>query len=132
MAPETYTEDKRMHKIAMAILWLCTTGQTFAQQQTEIFIPIGESPGLSGLYTDVGRILGFDAGSGVLSLAAGGGTRPVQTSAETAIWLDRSKAKLRNESGDVSDLVSGRRAEIKYLDPAKRDSAAWVKVETDN
>lgn len=120
-----------MHKIAMAIsiLCLCTAGQALGQQQTEIYIPIGESPGLSGTYTDVGQILSFDADSRTLSLAARGGTRPVHITDDTDIWLDRSAAKLRNASGSVSDLVPGRRAEVKYKDPAKRQSAAWIKVE---
>ena len=120
-----------MHKIAMAIpiLWLCTAGQALGQQQTEIYIPIGESPGLSGTYTDVGQILSFDADSRTLSLAARGGTRRLRITGDTDIWLDRSAARLRNARGSVSDLVSGRRAEVKYNDPAKRQSAAWIKVE---
>ncbi len=123
-----------MHKYAIAIpiLWLCTAGHALAHQQTEIYIPIGESPGLSGTYTDVGQILGFDAGSRTLSLAAQGGTRPVRITIDTNIWLDRSGVKLRNVGGGVSDLVSGRRAEVKYMDPTKRQSAAWVKVEVGN
>ena len=118
--------------IAIPILWLCTAGQALAQQQTEIYIPIGKSPGLSGTYTDVGQIQGFDAGSRTLTLAARGATRPVRITGDTDIWLDRSRVKLRNVAGGVSELVSGRRAEVKYLDPAKRQSAAWVKVEVGN
>ncbi len=83
-----------MYKIAMAIpiLWLCTAGQALGQQQTEFYIPIGESPGLSGTYTEVGQILSFDAGTRTLSLAARGGTRPVRITSDTDIWLDRSAA----------------------------------------
>jgi len=122
-----------MHKYAIAvpILWLCTAGQTIAQQQTEIYIPIGKSPGLSVTYTDVGQVQGFDVGSGTLSLAAQGETHLVRITGDTDIWLDRTGAKLRNVEGNVSDLVPGRRAEVKYMDPTKRQSAAWVKVEAD-
>ncbi len=73
-----------------------------------------------------------DTGTRTLSLAAQGGTRPVHITSDTHIWLDRSGARLRNAGGGVSDLVSGRRAEVKYMDPAKRQSAAWVKVEAGN
>ncbi len=120
------------YTIAIPILWLCFAGQVLGQQQTEIYIPIGESPGLSGTHTDVGQILSFDADSRTLSLAAEGGTRPVRITSDTDIWLDRSGAKLRNVGGGVSDLVSGRRAEVKCMDPTKRQSAAWVKVEAGN
>ena len=123
-----------MHKVAIVIpiIWLCIAGQARGQQQTEIYIPIGDSPGLSGTHTDVGQIMGFDADSRTLSLATRGGTRPVRITSDTDIWLDRSGAKLRNASGGVSDLLPGRRAEIKYMDPTKRQAAAWVKVETGN
>jgi hypothetical protein len=120
------------YTIAIPILWLCFAGQVIGQQQTEIYIPIGESPGLSGTHTDVGQILGFDADSRTLSLAARSGTRQLRITSDTDIWLDRSAARLRNASGSVSDLVPGRRAEVKYMDPAKRRSAAWIKVEAGN
>lgn len=121
------------YAIAIPMLWLCiAAGPALGQQQTEIYIPIGESPGLSGTDTDVGQILSFDADSRTLSLAARSGTRPVRITSDTDIWLDRSAAKLRNASGSVSDLVSGRRAEVKYMDPTKRRFAAWVKVEAGN
>ncbi len=123
-----------MHKVAIVIpiIWLCIAGQARGQQQTEIYIPIGDSPGLSGTHTDVGQIMGFDADSRTLSLATRGGTRPVRITSDTDIWLDRSGAKLRNAAGGVSDLLPGRRAEIKYMDHTKRQAAAWVKVETGN
>ena len=123
-----------MHKVAIVIpiIWLFIAGPARGQQQTEIYIPIGDSPGLSGTHTDVGQILSFDAVSRTLSLAARGGTRPVRITSDTDIWLDRSGAKLRNTSGSVSDLVPGRRAEVQYMDPGKRQAAAWVKVEAGN
>lgn len=120
-----------MQKIMMAIIacWICAAGETLAQQQTEIYIPIGESPGVSGSYSDVGRIVGFDENSRMLTLAHGNGTRPVHITGDTDIWLDRSAARQRNITGGVSDLVPGRRAEVKYTDATGRQSAAWVKVE---
>ncbi len=93
--------------IAIPILWLFAASPTLAQQQTEIYIPIGGSPGLSGTHADVGQIQDFDAGSRTLSLAAQGGTRPVHISSDTQLWLDRIGAKLRNTGGSISDLVSG-------------------------
>lgn len=121
-----------MYKYAIPIILLCAAGQGLAQQQTEIYIPIGESPGLSGTYSDIGQIVGFDATSRTLSLAIEGGTRPVYIAGDTNIWLDRSGARLPNVGGDVSDLESGRRAEVKYVDFTRREAAAWIKVEAGN
>ena len=52
---------------------------------------------------------------------------------EAPIWLDRSKAKGKNEVGSLADLQPGRTVEVKYKeDPATRGTsltADWVKVE---
>lgn len=118
--------------IPVAILSMLFAGNTFSQKATEQFIPIGESPGLSGAVTDIGQIQGFDAASGTLTLSAGGTARAVRITGETDIWLDRSASKLSNLEGDTSNLQAGRRAEVSYVDPAVRDVASWVKVETGN
>ena len=118
--------------IPVAILSMLFAGNTFSQKATEQFIPIGESPGLSGAVTDIGQIQGFDAASGTLTLSAGGTPRAVRITGETDIWLDRSASKLSNLEGDTSNLQAGRRAEVSYVDPAVRDVASWVKVETGN
>ena len=120
------------HAIVLSALLLGAVGPAVAQQQTEIYIPIGESPGLSGTATDVGEIRGFDAGTGMLSIAADGVTRSVRITDDTAIWVDRTAAERANSAGDGSDLVAGRLAEVRYADPASRRTAAWVKVRVAN
>lgn len=118
--------------MAVPILLLVSIDVAVAQKQTEIYIPIGESPGLSGVYSDVGEIRAFDAATGALSLQVGGATRTVRVAPDTRIWLDRHEAGLRNVEGTRSDLVAGRRAEVKYEDPGKRQVAGWVKVAREN
>lgn len=118
--------------IPVALLSLLAAGQLAAQMATEQFIPIGESPGLSSIHTDVGRIRGFDAASRTLSVESGGSTRPVRITDVTRIWVDRSASKLSNLDGDTSDLAAGRRVEVSYVDPRNRQAANWVKVEAGN
>ena len=118
--------------VAAAILAIPFAGQTHAQKLTEQFIPIGESPGLSGSQTYIGRIQRFDAASGTLSLDANGKVHDVRITDDTRIWLDRSASKQTNLQGDPSDFQAGRRAEVSFVDPALRGTASWVKVETDN
>lgn len=125
-----------MNKMAIvipaAILSMLVSGQVLSQKATEQFIPIGESPGLSGTRTHIGRIQGFDAASGILSLSAEGEVYSVRVTDDTRIWLDRSASKLTNLEGDTSDLEAGRRAEVSYADPAMHGAASWVKVEMTN
>ncbi len=125
-----------MRHYAMAVivsaLWILSSGEVVANQQTERFIPIGQSPGLSNKSTDVGRIRSYDASSRMLSVDVQGGSRSVKVTGDTRIWLDRSKQKQTNLDGSVSDLQAGRTAEVSYTDPTSRDSAAWIKVEVAN
>ena len=129
-------EYPRMKIVAMmvsgVILLLVGMNGAFAQRATEIYIPIGESPGLSTGQTDIGRIEAYDAGTRTLTLRAPDGVHPVRITEDTRIWLDRSAANLSNRSGDPSDLAIGRRAEVSYVDPAKRELASWVKIEAGN
>lgn len=118
--------------LSAVLLLLVGMSQSFAQQTTEIYIPIGESPGLSTTQTDIGRIRKYDAGTRTLTLEEPDGLRSVLITEDTHIWLDRSGANLSNRYGNTSDLASGRRVEVSYVDPVKRRAADWVKVEAAN
>jgi hypothetical protein len=107
-------------------------GVSFAhgQKETERYIPIGRSPGLSGRYTSIGSITAVDARAKTITIADTAGPRTVQLTDTTRIWLDRSKARLTNVSGRWADLVPGRRVEAKYQLPVARGHVAeWVKIE---
>ena len=124
---------KKLPKIIpVAMLSLFTAGQACAQMATEQYIPIGKSPGLSVSHSDVGHIRNFDSASRTLSLEAGGEIRQVRITNDTRIWLDRSGVKHSNLVGQTSDLATGSRVEVSYVDPARRQSAHWVKVEVGN
>lgn len=112
--------------IGLAVLaaLLCSTPAP-AQKTTEQFIPIGQSPGLSGQVTYLGTIEAAD--SAARSVTAGG--RSVLVTERTRIWLDRSGAKRPSVAGSFDDLQAGRRVEIKYEDDARRERADWIKVE---
>jgi hypothetical protein len=118
--------------IVVSVLWLCTTSMALGSEQTERFIPLGQSPGLSGKVTDTGRILAFDAATGTLSVDVQGGPRPVRITDDTRIWLDRSKQRQTNLSGRPADLEQGRLVEVRYVDPNARRAADWVKIELAN
>jgi hypothetical protein len=101
----------------------------FGQKMTEQFIPMGQSPGLSGMYTDVGQIEQIDFESRTITLAEVAGGRVVAITGRTRIWLDRSTLQQTNVTGSFMDLREGRRVEVKYEDDARRQAAAWIKVD---
>ena len=94
------------------------------QMMTEQFIPIGQSPGLSGQYSDIGEIEAVDPAARRITLAG----RSIAVTPRTRIWLDRSALGQTNVTGRFADLRRGRRAEVKYMDEARRETAAWIKV----
>jgi hypothetical protein len=115
----------------MLVAMLCAISHAHGQKATEQFIPIGQSPGVSLKYTSIGAIAAVDAGARTVTVADPAGRRTVRVTDKTRIWLDRTKIKQTNISGSFADLQTGRRVEVKYEDPARRDVAEWVKVEVD-
>ena len=107
---------------AVALLWAPAAVE--GQMMTEQFIPIGQSPGLSPTYTDIGEIEAVDRAARRITLAG----RRIAVTPRTRIWLDRSALKQTNTTGRFADLRQGRRVEVKYEDETRRETAAWIKV----
>jgi hypothetical protein len=99
-----------------------------AQRETERFIPIGRSPGVSGVSSVIGTIEAADTTAMTLRIASPSGTVTVQFTPATDIWLDRSEQRQTALDGGRSDLVVGRRVEVKFVDPEQREVADWIKV----
>jgi hypothetical protein len=110
---------------------LAGASAAFGQRLTEMYIPIGQSPGLSGKYTLIGTVSAVDAQSRRITCAYEAGSTTVQVTERTRIWLDRSKAKLPSVKGTLSDCGVGRRMEAKYVNNERRPGgeAEWIKVE---
>lgn len=115
--------------LGMAVALLCGVPYAHAQKATERYIPIGRSPGLSGKYTSIGTIADASARDQTMTIADSTGSRTMQISKQTRIWLDRTALKQSNITGTFADLQPGRRVEVKYLDPDRRQKAEWIKVE---
>jgi hypothetical protein len=112
------------------VLMACLAGLPVAnaQKTTEQFIPLGQSPGLSGEQTLMGRIEAADAVSRSVTLVMEERRATITVTESTRIWLDRSLLRLPNVEGTMADLVPGRLTEVK-LTPPNRQEAEWIKVE---
>jgi hypothetical protein len=99
-----------------------------AQKATEQFIPIGQSPGLSGRATVIGTVEAVDAAARTMTVNAGATSYRCALTDRTRIWIDRSAQRLSATTGRLADLQKGRRVEVKFTD-ATRKTAEWVKVE---
>lgn len=120
---------KREMIVGVTVLHLLTCAMVaHGQEATERFIPIGQSPGLSGKTTYIGSIQAVDATARTLTVGAAAGALKVRIADRTRIWVDRSLLKESNAIGTFADLRSGRRVEVKW-DAKVKDVADWIKVE---
>ncbi len=99
-----------------------------AQKATEQFIPIGQSPGLSSIVTDIGAVAAADDTARTITLDPAAGGRRVEVTEQTRIWLDRSGLGKGSVEGRFIDLKAGRQVEVKYQDDTRREKAEWIKV----
>ena len=110
-------------------LWLGCLAHVHGQQMTEMYIPIGQSPGVSGKSSYIGELESVNAQTRTLAVAGPSGTQAVVLTDHTRIWVDRTQAKLPNYTGTLTDLQKGRKVEVKYHDADQKRVAEWVKVQ---
>ena len=113
--------------VGLLVAFLLITSPAQGQKAAEQFIPIGQSPGLSRIFTDIAAIAEVDADARTITLPVAGG-RSVKVTEATKIWLDRSKVRQTNLVGRFEDLRVGLQVEVKYEDSQRRETAEWIKV----
>jgi len=110
---------------------LVTSAQ--AQRATEVLIPIGQSPGVSGISSVIGTIASCDQSSGIVTISTQKEQHTATLSTETKIYLDRSAAKKSGTLGSRSDCQRGRRAEVKFVYEGETRTARveWIKIQAE-
>ncbi len=120
---------KRIIGFVTLVLLAAGASQALGQEQTERYIPIGQSPGISGIYAYLGAITGVDQSARTVTVQdEQGNARTIRIPDDARIWLDRSAQKETNLTGSFADLQVGRTIEVKYKDRERREEADWVKV----
>jgi len=101
-----------------------------AQKQTERYIPIGKSPGLSGKHTSIATVDVMDMRDGTLTCTDTAGTVTVKIDKKTRIWVDRSAQGLTAVDGAPGDCRKGQVVEVKFRNNERRNGvvAEWIKV----
>ena len=118
---------KNLLLISLAAVAMCVA-PAGAQLMTEKFIPIGQSPGISGKYSVIGTIVEVDRATHTMSVEHAGGVKVVRVTDATHIWLDRSKRRRQNTTGAYEDCEVGRSVEVMHLRDDE-STAAWIKIE---
>ena len=68
----------RIAVVTLTLLW--GLPHVFGQKATEVFIPVGQSPGLSGKYTSIGKITAIDGANQIITVADSSGSHEVKIS----------------------------------------------------
>ena len=102
---------------------------TLAEKATELYVPIGKSPGLSGKYSATGRIEQVNYQNNTLTMSSGSGTYTVRVSERTMIFLDRSKMRQSNLYGSFADCKKGMMLEVRFEKDERGRPAEWIKLE---
>ncbi len=122
---------KLLTRIGVTLILLVAVPCVHGQKATEIFIPLGKSPGLSGKYTTIGKIDTVNAQDQTITMTDSSGSYTIKITERTKIWLDKSKLKSTNQKGTFADLRKGLLAEVKYEDSTRKDkgTAEWIKIQ---
>ena len=120
---------KYMTAMGITIILLAIVTVASAEKATELFIPIGKSPGLSGKYLVTGRIEQVNAQNKTISMSGEAGEYTVRISDRTMIFLDRSKMKQANQYGNFSDFKTGMLVEVRFEKDERGQPAEWVKIQ---
>jgi len=113
----------------LLIIALIGTSLSYAQQSSEQFIPIGQSPGISDRLSYIGQITAVNKAESMLVVESNRGTKTFQVKPSTRIWLDRSKIGQTNLVTSFRDFKVGRIVEIK-ADSKDEGIADWIKIES--
>ena len=101
-----------------------------AQKSTERYIPIGQSPGLSGKYTVIGRVAEIDMKTRTMTITGQSRTWTTKLGDRTQIWLDCSAFQHPNGRGTLDDCKPGLLCEIKYEGRGPDTiTCEWIKVQ---
>ena len=116
--------------VGIGVLLLGGNPSAYGQKATEMFIPIGQSPGLSNKTSFIGTIETIDVRTQTITVAVLSGSWSATITNRTKIWLDKSKLRLPNQKGTFTDLQKGLLAEVKYEGAGGSSGPAdWIKVQ---
>lgn len=118
-------------KFALLTLLLCSilySATVIAQETTEQYIPIGQSPGVSTEYSYIGMIVDTNEEEHSIVVRSNRGEKTMRITDATRLWLDKSKQRQTSVDASYDDCEVGRKVEVKYRHD-DHGVADWVKIE---
>jgi hypothetical protein len=109
-----------------------------AQRLSEQFIPVGRSPGVSGVSAVIGTVTTVDQARGIMMVEVAGVPTSFVMTPRTQVWLDRSDLREMSLEVGYDGLRVGDVVEVKRGDPEVQAAAFgpnaariadWIKIE---
>jgi hypothetical protein len=113
-------------KMLVLLAGIATTMSAAAHQETELYIPIGKSPGISHVKSQIGRIQSLAAAGNGMTLLVQDHPVYVPFDKTTKIYLQYAAPGQRNRLGTYADCRAERTAEVYVGDDGK---LRWIKVQ---
>ena len=101
-----------------------------AQKTTELYIPIGKSPGLSGTKTFIGTITAINSELRQVTIADADEEVMTDVTDRTTIYIDRSTLGQPSSPGTFNDLEDGLQVEVlsEETENPGEGNAVWIKL----
>jgi hypothetical protein len=126
----THTTTRARACRLIAALFVAGASAAMAQKATEMFVPIGQSSGLSGKHTLLGRVQAVNTAEHSITLIQDSTSHTVKLGASVPVWIDRSKQQQSNSPGTLADAKPGMLAEVKFVKNSRSGGEAeWVKLQ---
>ena len=124
--------EKNFKTICLGCVFILgITAITYSEKATELYIPLGQSPGLSDEYNLIGRIDAVDSQKRTLSVVGSAGSFTVHTTDDTMIFLDNSRLRQPNRYGTFSDVKPSIMVEVRFEAGKRHRPAEWIKLQID-
>ena len=121
---------RQLKKIIILSIFTGISVDLSAQTMTEIYIPLGKSPGVSGKYSLIGRVESFIMLDSSMTIMLNTGSRKnMIINSVCDIYLDKSTLRLSNKKGYCADIKKGLLVEAKYFDNKPDRPIEWLKIQ---
>jgi len=111
--------------LPLTLLAMTVWTEATAQRATEVYIPIGESPGISTSESVIGSVSSIEYAQYRMTITTPVASVTVMLTDRTLYYVDNSKQKIRSVTGGIEDCEVGSRVEAFVNDEGE---VVWVKV----
>ncbi len=117
---------RKANVIPVAIAGALVALGALAHPAAEIYIPISQSPGISGFKSYIGEIESLSAAQRGITMRMKAGAKYLTLDDSTRVYLQYGAAGKKNRLGSYADCKAGLQSEVYAGEDGK---ARWIKIQ---